>query len=83
MIAWSGTKGLFGNVATIGVNDIRYNERMTSAYYGKTTTAMEVIDGKVKNPASDALKQALVDTSSGAASGKSGGGSGAMPEQKK
>lgn len=83
VIAWSGTKGLFGNVATIGVNDIRYNERMTSAYYGKTTSAMEVIDGKVKNPASDALKQALAETSSGAASGKSGGSTGSVPEQKK
>jgi lipid-binding SYLF domain-containing protein len=83
VIAWSGTKGLFGNVATIGVNDIRYNERMTNAYYGKATSAMEVIDGKVKNPTSDALKQALADTSAGAASGKSGGGTGSMPEQKK
>jgi lipid-binding SYLF domain-containing protein len=83
VIAWSGTKGLFGNVATIGVKDIRYNERMTSAYYGKTTSAMEVIDGKVKNPASDSLKQALAETSSGAASGKSGGSTGAVPEQKK
>ena len=83
VVAWSGTKGLFGNVATIGVNDIRYNERMTSAYYGKTTTAMEVIDGKVKNPSSEALKQALAETTSGAASGKSGGGTGSTPEQKK
>ena len=83
VVAWSGTKGLFGNVATVGVNDIRYNERMTSAYYGKTTTAMEVIDGKVKNPASDALKQALAETSSGNAAGKSSGGTEAAPEQKK
>jgi hypothetical protein len=56
---------------------------MTSAYYGKATTAMEVIEGKVKNPTSDALRQALADTSAGAASGKSGGGTGSMPEQKK
>ncbi len=83
VIAWSGTKGLFGNVATIGVSDIRYNERMTNAYYGKATSAMDVIDGKVKNPTSDALKQALADTSAGAASGKSGGSTGSMPEQKK
>lgn len=83
VVAWSGTKGLFGNVATISVNDIRYNERMTSAYYGKTTTAMDVIDGKVKNPSSDALKQALTETTSGTASGKSGGSTGATPAQKK
>jgi hypothetical protein len=44
---------------------------------------MEVIDGKVKNPASDSLKQALAETSSGAASGKSGGSTGSVPEQKK
>lgn len=83
VVAWSGTKGLFGNVATIGVNDIRFNERMTSAYYGKSTSAMEVIDGKVKNPASDELKQALAGITSGAATGKSEGGTESTPEQKK
>ena len=82
VVAWSGTKGLFGNVATIGVKDIRYNERMTSAYYGKTTSAMDVISGKATNPTSNALKQALADTSAGAASGKSGGDTGSMPDQK-
>ena len=57
VVAWSGTKGLFGNVATIGVKDIRYNERMTSAYYGKTTSAMDVISGKA-DKVDNALKNA-------------------------
>lgn len=83
VVAWSGTKGLFGDVATIGVNDIRFNERMTSAYYGKTASAMDVIDGKVKNPASDELKQALAGTTAGTASGKSGGETESTPKPKK
>jgi lipid-binding SYLF domain-containing protein len=81
-VAWSGTKGLFGNVATLGANDIRFNQRLTHAYYGKPTTTEEVISGKVKNPDSDALKQALAAISSGSAAGKSEGGTqsgGGMP----
>ena len=76
IVAWSGTKGLFGSAA-IGVNDIRYNEDETSAYYGQRVAAADVINGKVRNQHSDALKQALATTATstgGAASGSSGGG---------
>lgn len=83
VVAWSGTKGLFGNVATLGINDIHFNQRMTSAYYGKTASATDVINGKLKNPASDTLKQALAGASSGTAAGKSESGSESEPARKK
>lgn len=82
-VAWSGTKGLFGNVATLGANDIRFNQRLTTAYYGKPTTTAEVIGGKAKNPDSEALKQALSEVSSGSATGKSTGGTQAPPVEEK
>ncbi len=79
VVAWSGAKGLFGNVATLGANDIRFNQRLTEAYYGKPTTTAEIIGGKAKNPDSDALKQALSSASSGSATGKSSGGTQSPP----
>lgn len=72
VVAWAGTKGLFGNVASIGVSDIRFNQSETNAYYRQTLTAKEVISGKVSNPQADALKQALAASASGASSGSSG-----------
>ncbi len=78
-VAWSGAKGLFGNVATLGANDVRFNQRLTEAYYGKPTTTAEIISGKAKNPDSDALKQALSSASSGSATGKSSGGTQSPP----
>jgi lipid-binding SYLF domain-containing protein len=74
VVAWSGTKGLFGNVATMGVNDIRFNSRLTQSYYGKMASANDVMTGKVKNPESAALKQALAEAVSGSATGTSSGG---------
>ncbi len=78
-VAWSGAKGLFGNVATLGANDIRFNQRLTTAYYGKPTTTAEVISGKAKNPDSEALKQALSQVSSASATGRSSGGTQSPP----
>jgi lipid-binding SYLF domain-containing protein len=62
VVVWSGTKGLFGNVATLAVNDIRYNQRANRAYYGKNVTVDDVMVGKATNPHSDPLKQALAST---------------------
>ncbi|MGE5622594.1 MAG: lipid-binding SYLF domain-containing protein [Bacillota bacterium] len=80
IVAWSGTKGLFGSAA-IGVQDIRYNQAQTSAYYRQSNVAaIDVLSGKVSNPHADVLKQALAATSSGTATGSSGtmsGGGGA------
>ncbi|HJV72741.1 MAG TPA: lipid-binding SYLF domain-containing protein [Noviherbaspirillum sp.] len=81
VVAWAGNKGFFGNVASIGVNDIRFNQNQNDAYYHQTVAVKDVISGKVKNSQADTLKQALAATSTGTASGSSGvsparGGSG-------
>lgn len=59
VVAWSGGKGLFGNAVTIGINDIRFNQRLTEAYYGKPATALQAIDGMQLDPQADPLRQAL------------------------
>lgn len=72
VVVWTGTKGLFGDVATIGVNDIRFNQSLTNGYYHRTLSAKDVIDGAAKNAQADSLKQAVAAISSGAtASGSS------------
>ena len=59
VVAWSGSKGLFGNAATVAINDIRYNQRLTEAYYGKPMTAVQAIDSTEPNPQADPLRRAL------------------------
>lgn len=59
VVAWTGNKGLFGNVATLAINDIRFNANVTEAYYGKPTTAMQAIDSSEANPQADALRKVL------------------------
>lgn len=73
VVAWAGTKGAFGNVVTIGVNDIRFNQNETTAYYhqNQTVAASDVVSGKVKNSQANTLKEALAAASTG--TGSSGG----------
>jgi lipid-binding SYLF domain-containing protein len=59
VVVWSGAKGLFGNVATLELNDIRFNQKATQAFYGKSVNARDVIEGRASNPHADTLKQAL------------------------
>ncbi len=61
IVIWTDTRGLFANVATIAVSDIRYNPEETNAFYGRTgLTADQIIGGMVKAPAgADPLKQAV------------------------
>lgn len=59
VVAWSGSKGLFGNVATLAINDVRFNEKATQAYYGKRASVQDVLSDKVNNPQADGLRQAL------------------------
>ena len=82
VVAWAGTKGLFGDVVTVGVNDIRLNQNLTNAYYARTLSAKDVISGKVKNAQADSLKQALSSLSTGTTSTGAGGttGSTSKPE---
>ncbi|USX17586.1 lipid-binding SYLF domain-containing protein [Oxalobacteraceae bacterium OTU3REALA1] len=59
VVAWSGTKGLFGDVAAVGINDIRFNQSLTNAYYGRTLSPRKIAAGTVSNPQSEPLQQAL------------------------
>lgn len=67
VVAWAGTKGLFGNVVTIAIKDVRFNQRTTSAYYGKTVSAADILDGKATSDSSTNLKQALAAAAGGSA----------------
>jgi lipid-binding SYLF domain-containing protein len=69
VVAWSGNKGLFGNAASVAVNDIRYNARLTNAYYGKTVTATQALDSSEANPPSEALRKALASPPTPAGAG--------------
>lgn len=74
VVAWSGSKGLFGNAATVGINDVRYNQRLTEAYYGKPMTALQAIDSTETNVQADALRKVLGSPPTPAgSSGKTGG----------
>lgn len=59
VLAWSGVKGHFGNAATLSINDIRYNQELMQAHYGKPVTLQHVIDGAARDPRADALRNAL------------------------
>lgn len=59
VVAWSGSKGLFGNAATLAINDIRFNQRLNEAYYGKMMTALQTIDSTEPNTQADALRKVL------------------------
>jgi lipid-binding SYLF domain-containing protein len=74
IVAWSGTKGLFGNAATVGISDIRYNQGLTEAYYGKPTTAKQAIDSTEINAQADALRKVLGSPPTPAGSGARSGG---------
>ncbi len=59
VVAWSGTKGLFGDLATIEVSDVRYNQNLTDAYYHRTLPVGDVIAGAAANAQAEPLVQAL------------------------
>jgi lipid-binding SYLF domain-containing protein len=63
VVAWSGTKGLFGDAVAIGLNDIRFNQNLTNAYYGRTLAPEDIAAGTVSNPQAQPLQQALGEAS--------------------
>ncbi|MFS2134460.1 lipid-binding SYLF domain-containing protein [Duganella sp. Dugasp56] len=63
VVAWSGTKGLFGDAVAIGLNDIRFNQNLTNAYYGRTLSPKDIAAGTVSNPQAQPLQQALGEAS--------------------
>ena len=67
VVAWSGTKGLFGDAAAVGLTGIRFNEKLTNAYYGRTLSPKDIASASVSNAQAKPLQQAL-----GRASGHAG-----------
>ena len=67
VVAWSGTKGLFGDAVAVGLTGIRFNEKLTNAYYGRTLSPKDIASGSVSNAQAKPLQQAL-----GRASGHAG-----------
>lgn len=63
VVAWSATKGLFGDAVAVGLNDIRFNEKLTNAYYGRALTLKDIAAGSVSNPHALPLQQALLQAS--------------------
>ena len=63
VVVWSGTEGLFGNVAAISVNGIRYSQTASNAYYNRMVGAQDVFAGKFSNAQADPLKRALAKAS--------------------
>lgn len=59
VIAWAGTSGLYGNVATVGLNGIRFNPTLTNAYYQGGITVDDALSGRVPDPHGNSLKNAL------------------------
>ena len=63
VIAWSDTKGLFGGAA-VGLQDVRFDESDTTAFYGRAVSTDEIFSGKILAPRekTSSLKKALVAT---------------------
>lgn len=59
VVAWADTKGLFGDLATVEVNGIRFNQKLNNAYYNRTLSASDVIGGKTSNPQAEPLLRTL------------------------
>lgn len=61
--AWTGTRGLFGNVATVGLNGIRYNQNLTNAFYQQNVSISDAVGEKFNNDGADVLRATLRDGS--------------------
>ena len=59
VVLWAGTRGLYGSLVSVGVNDIRFSDSLTSAYYRQKVLVPDVLAGKLTNPHSDVLRQSL------------------------
>lgn len=59
VVAWSGGKGVFGNAATVSINNIHYNQDLTHAHYGKPVSARQAIDSAAPDQRAHALRTAL------------------------
>lgn len=65
VIAWSGTKGLYGDLA-VSVSDIMWDNDANKAYYQKNVVANDIITGTVHDPlTSSSLKSEFSALESG------------------
>ncbi len=48
---------------TVGVHDIRFNQDLTNAYYGRILSPKDIAAGGVANPLAQPLRQALAKAS--------------------
>lgn len=62
VVAWSDSKGLFGDLATVELNGVRYNHSLNNAYYHRTLSASDIAAGKASNPQANLLVQALASS---------------------
>ncbi|AWL06994.1 lipid-binding SYLF domain-containing protein [Massilia oculi] len=59
IVAWSGSKGLFANALTVAIQDIRFNQGLTDAYYGQALSARQVLEREQNIDQAAALRKAL------------------------
>lgn len=65
VVAWSDTKGLFGDVATVELNGVRYSQNLNNAYYGRNLSASDIIVGNPDKPQSELLVRTLESATAG------------------
>lgn len=71
IIAWSNTKGLYGDLA-VNVTDISWDKQANRAYYGKNVAVNDIVNGSVKEPMkSSPLEAEFSALEAGGRSGKS------------
>ena len=63
VVAWSATKGLFGDVVAVGLSDIRFNQHLTDAFYGRTLSPKDFATANIDDPRAAPLQQALSEAS--------------------
>jgi SH3 domain-containing YSC84-like protein 1 len=55
VVLWSGVEGLFGG-ASVGIDNIRPDQRYNRDYYGQKVTTEQILSGNVNNPHGDNAK---------------------------
>jgi len=62
VVAWSDSKGLFGDAAAVELNGVRYSQSLNNAYYRRTLSASDIIGGKTSNLQAGLLVDALASS---------------------
>lgn len=59
VVAWSNSRGVFGDAATVELSGVRYNQNLNNAYYHRTLSASDILAGKTGNTQANLLVQTL------------------------